>query len=392
MSAIKLIKKARVYAPEPLGVKDVLIAGNKIAAIDDHIEIASSVEIRIIEGADKFLVPGFIDSHVHIVGGGGEGGYRTRTPEIMLSDIISAGVTTVVGCLGTDGSSRNMANLIAKAGALEEEGITCYVYTGSYQVPVRTVTGSILDDLVLIDKIIGVGEIAISDHRSSQPTKTEIAKIAAQARVGGMLSGKAGIVNVHVGAGRNRLKILEEIITEGEIPPAQFLPTHLARTPELFASAINYARLGGLIDITTSTPARYLPDKKGSAANALKSLLEHDVPIEQISFSSDGQGSLPVFDAAGKITGLKIGKVKTLFDEFRKAVSELNIPPELALQPVTSNPARNLNLSSKGKIKVGTDADLLLLDRDFRLHSLLANGKIMMTNKKINVKGTFEDD
>jgi beta-aspartyl-dipeptidase (metallo-type) len=95
----------------------------------------------------------------------------------MLTDITKAGVTTVVGCLGTDGCTRTMSNLLAKAKGLEEEGITTYVYTGSYQVPVRTVTGSIMDDVILLDKVIGCGEIAISDHRSSQPTKEEFAKI-----------------------------------------------------------------------------------------------------------------------------------------------------------------------------------------------------------------------
>ena len=209
---LKLIKNVNVYAPENLGIKDVLIASDKICKISDEIKFESNVDVEIIDGTDKLLFPGFIDSHVHILGGGGEGGFKTRTPEIMLTDITTGGVTTVVGTLGTDGTTRNMASLLAKANGLEEEGITTYIYTGSYQIPVKTLTNSIMDDLILIDKIVGVGELAVSDHRSSQPTFDELAKIAAQTRVGAMLSGKVGIVNVHMGDSKRMLDLIEESI------------------------------------------------------------------------------------------------------------------------------------------------------------------------------------
>ncbi|MBA2875881.1 amidohydrolase family protein [Thermaerobacillus caldiproteolyticus] len=163
------------------------------------------------------LFPGFIDSHIHIIGGGGEGGDKTRTPELTLTGA-TAGMTTIVGVIGTDGTTRTMPDLIAKAHALEEEGISCYVHTGSYQVPVKMLTEKIEDDLILIDNIIDVGEIAIADHRSSQPTWQEMTKIAAAARIGGLLSGKAGIVNVHVGDSQSKLKVLEEVVEYTDIP------------------------------------------------------------------------------------------------------------------------------------------------------------------------------
>ena len=137
-----LIKNIHVYAPEDIGIKDVLI-DEKIIKIGDNLPVIEEYDVEVIDGTGKILVPGFIDCHVHILGGGGEGGARTRTPEIMLSDITTAGVTTVVGCLGTDGTTRTMTNLLAKAKGLEEEGISTYVYTGSYQVPVKTLTGSV---------------------------------------------------------------------------------------------------------------------------------------------------------------------------------------------------------------------------------------------------------
>ena len=214
-----LIQNIHVYAPEDLGIRDVLTGGGKILKIGERLPAEKAYGVTVIDGGGKILMPGLIDAHVHILGGGGEGGARTRTPEIMLSDIISGGVTTVVGCLGTDGCTRTMSNLLAKAKGLEEEGITTYVYTGSYQVPVRTLTGSIMDDIILLDKVVGTGEIAVSDHRSSQPTKEEFARIVADTRVGGILSGKAGLVNIHMGDGGEKLEFLRYVRRYTQIPP-----------------------------------------------------------------------------------------------------------------------------------------------------------------------------
>lgn len=387
---LKLIKNGEVYSPEALGKKDVLIAADKIGCIQDRISLGKDVEVETIDAEGKTLVPGFIDSHVHILGGGGEGSYKTRTPEIILSDITTGGVTTIIGCLGTDGVTRTMSNLIAKARGLEEEGITCFVYTGSYQVPVRTVTGSILDDIVLIDKIIGVGEVAISDHRSSQPTVEDIAKIAAASRVGGILSGKAGVVNIHMGDGDRKLSFLEEIVETTEIPITQFIPTHVARNPDLFESAMEYAKKGGLIDLTTSLTREFLDKKKVTSSELLKTIMENGIPVENVTFSSDGQGSLPLFDEKGEFVGLGVGKVTSLFDAVRNSVRKENIPVETALKVVTSNPARNLKLHNKGRIEIGKDADLVLLDQDLEIDTVIARGQIMVENKEIKVKGTFE--
>lgn len=386
---IKMIKNAEIYSPEYLGKKDVLIASDTICCINDKIEIEKELELEVIDADGKKLVPGFIDTHVHIVGGGGEGGYKTRTPEIMLSNVIRGGITTIVGCLGTDGTTRTMSNLIAKARALEEEGITSFIYTGSYKVPVKTLTGSIEDDLILIDKIIGVGEIAIADHRSSQPDMEQIKKTAAAARVGGILSGKAGIVNVHLGDGNGGIKMIEQIVTNSEIPISQFLPTHVDRSPAVFDAAIKYAKNGGLIDMTSSG-IREFSDGKITCGKLLKRALNKNVPIRNISFSSDGQGSMPDFDDKKMLVGLKVGDVKSLFREIRGSVVEEKIPIETALQVVTTNPARNLKLAAKGKIQVGMDADLLLLDEDFHIDTVIAKGKIMILGKQVLVKGTFE--
>jgi beta-aspartyl-dipeptidase (metallo-type) len=390
---LTLIKNGEIYAPHYLGKKDLLIVDSKIGYIADEINKPDDfVEVAVINAEGKYIVPGFIDSHVHITGGGGEGIYRTRTPEIQLTEATLAGVTTLVGVIGTDGTTRTMSNLIAKARALEEEGVSCYVHTGSYQVSLKTLTGKIEDDIILIDKIIGVGEVAIADHRSSQPTPEEMAKIASAARIGGLLSGKAGIVNIHVGDSHDHLKIIEQVVEETDIPIRQFYPTHINRNPHLFEEGIKFAKRGGYVDFTTSTIPKFLEEGEVKCNIALKSMLDQGVDISQITFTSDGQASLPDFNKFGELIGLKIGKVSTLYQEVREAIMSEGVPPETALRVITQNPASILKLTQKGTVQEGKDADLVLLNKaDFTIHTVIALGKVMVENGTAVRKGTFEN-
>lgn len=389
---ITVIKNIHVYAPEDLGVKDVVITSNKIEGIYDNVEIPNNfIAIEIIDGKGKLLYPGFIDNHVHILGGGGEGGFKTRTPEMQLSTLIEAGVTTVVGCIGTDGVCRNMRSLIAKAKGLEEEGITTYCYTGSYEIPVKTITDSIKGDMMMVDKVIGVGEIALSDHRSSQATYQDFVNTVAQARVGGILSGKAGIVNVHLGDGARRLDYLLKVIEETEIPPTQLLPTHINRSDKLFEIGIEYAKKGGFIDLTTSSDPRYLEPGELRAAEGLALLLKNGVDIKHITFSSDGNGSMPVFDNSGKLVGLGICSVQTLYREVKDSINEHNVPIEKAIQVITSNVAEVLKLDNKGRIEAGKDADIVIVDKEtLEIDTVIAKGKVLVSKGKAIIRPTFE--
>ncbi|WP_082232249.1 beta-aspartyl-peptidase [Halobacillus massiliensis] len=387
---LKLIKKVKIYKPEYIGIMDILIADQRIARISEHIDINPSDYLEVLDGTEKILVPGFIDGHVHIAGGGGEGGFHTRTPELKLTDATLSGVTTIVGVIGTDGTTRTMTNLIAKARMLQEEGISCYAHTGSYQVPVRTLTGKIEDDLLFVDLLIGAGEIAIADHRSSQPSISELARIASQARIGGMLAGKKGIVNIHIGDSPSHLKLIERIVEETDIPITQFYPTHINRTKELFEAGIQFAKKGGYVDFTTSTIPKFLEDGEVKCSRAVREMLNAGVPIEQMTFTSDAQGSLPDFNKKGELIGLKVGKISSLYEAFLDTI-KYGIDIADALKLITSNPARILGLQNKGKIEESKDADMVLLDETtLEIDTVIAMGQIMVQQKKPMVTGTFE--
>jgi beta-aspartyl-dipeptidase (metallo-type) len=359
-----------------------------VAHLADRIDPAPAYGVTdVYDVTGCFVVPGFIDQHVHLIGGGGEGGFATRTPEVGLSDLTTAGITSVVGTLGTDCVTRHMESLLAKARGLEEEGISAWIYSGAYPTPAPTITGSLRSDIILIDKVVG-GKVAMSDHRSAQPSKQELARLAAEARVGGMLSGKAGVLHIHTGDGRRRLDWLFEIVDETELPITQFTPTHLNRTGELLLEGIRFAKAGGMLDLTTSISAA--ASSRPRPAEAVKLCLEAGAPLDRITLSSDGNGSLPAFNAEGELTGLVAASPRSLYEALREIVRSGILSLQDALCLVTANPAASLKLSRKGRITPGGDADLAVLERDLAIRHVFAKGRCLVRDGQPVVRGTFE--
>ncbi len=389
---LTLIKNGNLYGPDPAGKKDLLIAGEKIVAVAEP----GAIKIRGIpydsqDASGKTILPGLIDPHVHLIGGGGEGGPSTRAPEIRIEDIVRSGVTTVIGCLGTDGITRHMTSLLAKARGLETEGITAFIFSGSYEIPPQTLTGSVRSDLVLIDKVIGAGEIAISDHRSSQPTFDEFARLAAECRVGGLLGGKAGILHLHLGDGVGRLDMVFRLIRETEIPPSQVIPTHVNRNRELFAEAVRFALAGGAFDLTAGEEPENHSLELG-IEEAIRISRRRRVPLDRITVSSDSNGSLPVFDSKGNLVGLTIAGQKSLLRSLTGLLRRRAISVEEGARLFSTNAATLYQLPAKGRIKVGGDADLIFFDSRFELRDVMARGRWMMAEGKLLAKGTFNQD
>ena len=384
-----LIKNCEVYTPDYIGKKDIFIAGGKIVAIEDQISFPQDLNVEVIDGIGSKVVPGFIDAHCHIAGAGGEGGPSTRTPEMQMSQFVDAGVTSVVGCLGTDGMTRTVESVLMKAKGLKADGMSAWIYTGAYQVPTPTILGDVGKDIAMIEEVIGTGEIALSDHRSSYPNTDELIRLAEHSRVGAMLCGKAGIVNIHLGDEENSpFQPMYDACEKTMLKLNQFMPTHCNRNDYTLEFAKEFGKRGGNIDITTSSYP-YFPEYEVKPSKCINILLEAGVPIERITFTSDAGGSLPGYDSAGNLIRLELGLPSANFKELMDAVNEEKIPLEKALKVLTSNPADILKLTQKGRVNVGKDADLILIKND-KINTVIAMGQIVKRDGVVVKKGRYE--
>ncbi len=373
------IKNAQVYAPQDKGIQDVWIAGGKIEAVSKTLPIIEGIDC--IDATGKILTPGLIDRHVHITGGGGEGGFCTQAPAVTASRLIHGGLTTVIGLLGTDGITRSVENLVAKAKALKEQGISVYCMTGAYGYPSTTITDSVQKDIVFVEEIIGC-KLALSDHRSSHVTSEELMHLASDVRVAGMLSKKAGILTLHLGDEKQGLQMVMDILDQTDIPIKTFQPTHVNRNPALLQQAISFAKRGGTIDITC--------DSTEGVYQALMKIKEEGVCMDQVTLSSDGQGSWSKYDAQGNLLQIGVSDVDTIYKQIVYLVKQKNWSMEDALALGCRNVAKALELyPKKGVIQKGSDADLLLWDKDLNLDTVIAQGNILMKNGKLLTKEMF---
>ena len=368
---LKLLTNAQVFAPEARGLCHVLIGGGRIIALGEDPDELSSPRATVFDLDGRRLLPGFIDGHAHVTGGGGESGFKTRVPPVPLGQFTAAGVTSVVGVLGTDDTTRDTRSLLAQTRALREEGLGAWCHTGGYHVPPVTLTGSVRDDIVYLDPVIGVGELALSDHRSSQPTRDELLRIASDAHVAGMISGKAGIVHLHMGDGERGLDLVRQALQLSELPARVFNPTHVNRQKALFDEAIELAHEGSTVDITAFPVAE--GEDAWAADVALLKYLESGAPAGQVTISSDGGGCLPVFNERGEMTQMDIGRPASLPETLRKLLVD-GAALQSVLPAFTSNVADILRLHERGRIRPGAAADLIVLDDEHRISDVMIAG------------------
>lgn len=376
-----LIKNADVYAPEHLGTRDIFLAGGKIVAMAEKLDVTLP-DLEVIDAAGYIVAPGLVDQHIHITGGGGEGGWHSRCPELVFSELVKAGVTTFLGVSGTDSMTRSVENLLAKVRGLKNEGASGWMWTSNYAYPVTTITKDVRTDMLAIPEVLGV-KIALGDHRSSFPNQHEIMQILADVRVSGMLTGKTGFLHVHLGDFPYSFDIFDECVAQG-MPIKHIRPTLVARHPEVFRRACEFAKKGGFIDITTGG-GNYM----GSAADAVRAALADGVPFDRITLSSDGHGSMPRFNEAGEMVGLGIGSIMCDIETLRELKDDLGV--EKALTPMTKTVAGALGLETKGGIAVGKDADILFLTKDLDIDWVFMMGKVAMRKGEVVMKGAFEE-
>ena len=385
---LELLRNCDVFGPEKTGRREILVGGGKILWMGERLDGFPSV-LDLVERdlGGRRVIPGLIDGHVHLTGGGGEAGPETRVPALQLSEFTLGGVTTVIGVLGTDDTTRTTSDLVAAARGLSAIGLTAYCHAGGYHFPPVTITGTVRGDITHIEPIIGVGELALSDHRSSQPTLDELLRVASEAHVGGMLSGKAGIVHLHIGDGPRGLELVRQALAGSEIPPRVFNPTHVNRRRALFEEAVALARQGSTIDIT----AFPVGDNEDAwpASTALIRYLDSGAPADRVTISSDGGGCLPVFDHEGRMAKMDVARATAMATTLTELLDGGHAL-ERVLPAFTSNVAQLLRLPGKGRIAVAKDADLVTLDQQGRVSDVMARGQWHVLEGKPVIRGPFE--
>ena len=388
--ALVLIRGARVFNPDDLGQHDVLVGGGRVLAVEEHLSQPADGHLtRTVEAAGLWLLPGLVDAHVHILGGGGDGGPHTRNRDLQLSELTGAGVTTVVGMLGTDTTTRSVSELLSRAHALELEGLSAYCTTGGYPIPTPTFSGSVMRDLVYLDRVIGVGELAIADFRSSHPTTSALAQVVSEGHMGGRLAGKAGTSVIHLGDGKTGLAQVRELVAESDLPLRALLPTHVNRSQRLLDEAIDFARTGGVVDVTATIAPSGGFVQAVDPLDAVLSVLDAGIPIEQVTVSSDAGGNMPLVDASGA-RRLSSHPMGLLYELVRRAFVD-GRQPGAVLSAMTRQPADRFGLPAKGRIAAGCDADLVLVDEGFRLHQVYARGRLMVDENGRAIRGSFEN-
>jgi len=365
---ITLIENGELFTPGRIGKQALLIANDqivKIGAIDRRGLDQIGLAYEVLDAHGHFVIPGLIDPHEHLAGASGSTGFGSETPPIFFEEIVSGGITTVVGTVGTDTTTMPVARLLARVKTLNQSGITEFCYTGGYNVPPSTITGDVRDDLLLIQEVIGAGEISIADDRATCPSPRELAKLVSDAHVGGMLSGKAGVSHFHVGPRDRRLAPLRELLDDFDVKPEWLYPTHVERNEALMREAMELVQRGATIDIDVVEKDLH---------KWLRFYFEQDGDRTRCTVSSDAFSMSP----------------QNLLAQLRICVLEHSFRLEEILPFATSNTARVLKLPQKGKLSEGCDADIAILNaRSLELHHVFARGQHVVANGTIAIAEGF---
>lgn len=388
MSELSVLRNAHVFAPEDLGVCDVLIAGEKVVALEAGLDLGG-LQVAEIEVSGRRVVPGLIDGHLHVVGGGGNEGYESRIPELWVGELVSAGITTVVAPPGFDMVAKSLEGILAKAYALQNEGVTTFAMVGGFQRPFQTLTGSMTRDIFTIEKILGI-KIALGERRASRFQDHELIELAAQLEWLSGATGKACLMHAHLGESSDPAAQLLHTMRESGVAPQRFQATHCNYTPDTMQAARQVASSGGFVDFNPILDPSFGHPRAIPVVQAILQSLEVGIDSDLISMTTDGNASVPMTLADGS-SGKYEKSLSWMWNAVVDLVQQGGLPLTQALSFVTTNPARALRLQPrKGRIRVGGDADLLVIGSGMSIEHVFARGRHLVDGGSPRTMSLYE--
>ena len=389
---LRLLRGADVYAPEHVGRRDILVGGGRILQMGASLAEFAHAGIEVGDVGGLRLVPGFVDQHIHLLGGGDAAGPLGRVAELTPEDLALAGITTAVGVVGVEMEARGLLLLLRKVHELTRAGLTALMYTGSFRLPAPCMLTSVRADVAFIDQVMGV-KTAVSERFYPNQDAAALMQLAGEMLQARAMTGKAAVLHCHMGGMAEGMAPLFELVERLGMPPSQIVPTHVNRTAAfspVFDHAMRFARLGGTIDFSCCVSHRDGNPTGVDVHDAVRQSLDAGVPLERLSFSSDSNVPAAVRGAAGELLGMRVVPPTVLHRDLMRIVHEAGVPLAQALTLITTNVARGLGLQQrKGALRPGMDADLVALDAQDRIHAVMAGGEWLVQGGRAIPRGPF---
>jgi beta-aspartyl-dipeptidase (metallo-type) len=385
-----LLSNCRLYTPDDRGLCDLLIRGGKVLYFGKHpLPLSLPGEIHSLDLSGRIVAPGFIDLHTHLIGGGGLDSPMSRMPEAFLSEFVATGTTTAIGVLGPDFLSKPPFVLFMKARQLEQEGLSTFMLTGGFRAdPPQTLTGSVVQDILLVDKVVGA-KISVATP-ITEVTYADLVKLVDEVALASRMAGKAKVVHIHAGLGADLLQPLLKLQKEGHGAKVKLQITHCNSSEQLFTQALEFARQGGYVDVTAGISPHKGSPQAIKASECIKRFIGHSIPLRQITMSTDARGISIDLAEDGTFETIRRKLARELYEEFLDLVAKENLPLSDALRVVSANGADIFGLKEKGKIQTGGDADLVVINDKLEVTDVFCRGCRMVAGGQVVAKSLFE--
>ena len=351
-----------------LADSSVAIKDGKVFSIFDDSETSYQSDIRY-DGENKWLLPGFIDCHTHLVYGGNRANeFEQRLQGKTYTEIAQQGG----GIQGTVNATREaseqtlLSSAIKRAARLVEEGVTCIEVKSGYGLDLHTelkmlkVAKQISENLPVSIVTTYLGAHTVPKEYRSNPDDyvqficDQVIPVVAKQRLATCVdvfcesigfspaqcrkifeAAKAHALNV-----KAHVEQLSDL--KGAKLAAEFGAISVDHIEYLDPKDIPVLQKSGTVAVLLPGAFYYLSETQKPPVAALRA---NQVPM---AIATDlNPGSSPI---ASILTIMNMASV--LF----------GLTPEEVLYGVTVNAAKALHLPNKGQINTGMDADLCLWD------------------------------